>query len=166
MPWLYKNSEKDYGSEYIDKALNDVNALYDSLDTSRMTAKQASDTGKEIASSLGGAKASKAKREAKAASMMNNAGRVQSAVQGAQAASDAVSSSFDENAQYGSNLAINQENAEKEAQANKIKDQASNILNTAKAKADAKAEATKEDTAWRKSAFSGLASALLNMGGK
>lgn len=81
MSW-WNRSEKDYGSEYIDKALNEVNALYDSLDTSRMTAKQATDTGKEIASSLGGAKASKAKREAKAASMMNNAGRVQSAVQG------------------------------------------------------------------------------------
>lgn len=164
MSW-WNRSEKDYGSEYIDKALNDVNALYDSLDTSRMTAKQATDTGKEIASSLGGAKASKAKREAKAASMMNNAGRVQSAVQGAQAASDAVSSSFDENAQYGSNLAINQDNAEKEAQANKIKDQASNILKTAEDKANIKAETTKEDTAWRKGIISQIPS-LLSFGGK
>lgn len=164
MSLLYKNSEKDYGSEYIDKALNDVNALYDSLDTSRMTAKQASDTGKEIASSLGGAKASKAKREAKAASMMNNAGRVQSAVQGAQAASDAVSSSFDENAQYGSNLAINQENAEKEAQANKIKDKASNILKAAEDKQNAKAAATKEDTDWRRGIISSLPSLIGSFG--
>lgn len=161
MSW-WNRSEKDYGSEYIDKALNEVNALYDSLDTSRMTAKQATDTGKEIASSLGGAKASKAKREAKAASMMNNAGRVQSAVQGAQAASDAVSSSFDENAKYGSDLAINQENAEKEAQANKIKDKASDILKIAEDKANAKAEATKDDSNWRENMIKGL----LGFGGK
>lgn len=165
MSW-WNRSEKDYGSEYIDKALNEVNALYDSLDTSRITAKQATDTGKEIASSLGGAKASKAKREAKAASMMNNAGKVQSAVQGAQAASDAVSSSFDENAQYGSNLAINQDNAEKEAQANKIKDKASNILKTAEDKANIKAEATKDDTAWRKGIIGALPSLFGSFGGK
>lgn len=153
---FFYNSEKDFGSEYIDDALNKINSLYDSLDTSRMTAKQGVDTGKEIASSLGGAKASKAKREAKASAMMNNAGRTQAAVQGAQAASDAVSDSFDENAKYGSNLAINQNNAEKEAQTNKIKDISHNLLTGAQNKAQIKATSTGADNSWRHSVLGGL----------
>lgn len=99
------------GKEKADAAYSDL----DKVDTKRMTAQQAYNEGRGTAASAASDKAGIAKRQAKAAAMMNGAGKMQAAVQGAQAANDAAVNGFDSTASNAANLAASQDNASKAA---------------------------------------------------
>lgn len=162
-------NEKDYGSEYYDKALKDIDDLYNGLDLTRKTAKQHYEAGRETAGMEAADKAGQAKKAAKAAAMMNNAGKMTAAVQGAQAAADAATNGYDEAANTAAAMSQSQENAEKADMMNRAGNKASAIYQAAAGKAQAKADAQKAKEARRNQVLntSGLiTSALLGFKNK
>lgn len=137
----YSANENAYGSKYYDEALAQIDDIYNNLDTTRKTAKQHYEAGRETAGMEAADKAGLAKREAKASAAMNGAGKMTQAVQGAQAASDASREGYDEAANTAASMSQAQENAEKQAELNKAQQQASSLLQTAAGKANAAAQA-------------------------
>lgn len=133
-----------YGSEYYDEALKKIDELYGNLDTTRKTAKQHYEAGREVAGMQASDKAGEAKKTAKASAMMNNAGKMTAAVQAAQAAADAANEGYDEAAQNAAALSRAQEDAEKNAEMSKAQGQASSIMANAQGKAQAEALAQQE----------------------
>lgn len=99
------------GKEKADQAYEGL----DKVDTKRMTAQEAYNQGRGVAGQAASDKAGIAKRQAKAAATMNGAGKMQAAVQGAQAATDAAVNGFDSSASNAANMAASQDNAEKSA---------------------------------------------------
>lgn len=134
--WATGTDDDDYtySTENTDKAVAAANEALSNLDTSRSSAADLYSKGQEAAGSAAGNKAGIAKREVRAAALMNGGGKLASAVQGAQAASDAVSEGYDSTAANAANLAASQENAEKTADYNKTVAQANNSIAAAKYK--------------------------------
>ena len=94
---IYDESMKDVRDTYA----NDVEAAQ----AKRKSLKEIGAEGKEAAATEASNKAGIAKRNAKAAAMQNSGSRLMSAIQGAQAANDAVSSGFDASAARNTSMA-------------------------------------------------------------
>ena len=109
----------------------------EAVDTKRKSAKELAREGREIAGAAAVDKAGIAKKQAKAASTMAGASKLFSAIQGAQAATDAVTKGFDEASQAGAQLAAGQENAEKGAEMAKAQSQANVEANAGAQEANA-----------------------------
>ena len=97
----YENALKKNAADY-DAAMSAANKQYEQ-DVANALAKQKSAKelyaeGKETASAAASNKAGLAKRNAKAAAMQTNGSKLMAAIQGAQAATDAATEGFDENA--------------------------------------------------------------------
>ena len=97
----YENALRKNAADY-DAAMSTANKQYEQ-DVANALAKQKSAKelyaeGKETASAAASNKAGLAKRNAKAASMQTNGSKLMAAIQGAQAATDAATEGFDENA--------------------------------------------------------------------
>lgn len=159
-----KESTRDYVKNMLaaqaiyDSSMNDVRDTYakdvEAAQAKRKSLKEIGAEGKEAAATEASNKAGIAKRNAKAAAMQNSGSRLMSAIQGAQAANDAVSSGFDAAAARNTamaqgineaditnalNAAQNKANLASAAAKNKY-DTASNIAATKKANADASAD--------------------------
>lgn len=159
-----KESTRDYVKNMLaaqaiyDASMNDVRDTYandvEAAQAKRKSLKEIGAEGKEAAATEASNKAGIAKRNAKAAAMQNSGSRLMSAIQGAQAANDAVSSGFDAAAARNTamaqgineaditntlNAAQNKANLASAAAKNKY-DTASNIAATTKANADASAD--------------------------
>lgn len=159
-----KESTRDYIKNMLaaqaiyDSSMNDVRDTYandvEAAQAKRKSLKEIGAEGKEAAATEASNKAGIAKRNAKAAAMQNSGSRLMSAIQGAQAANDAVSSGFDAAAARNTamaqgineaditnalNAAQNKANLASAAAKNKY-DTASNIAATTKANADASAD--------------------------
>ena len=122
-----------------DKALSEgktkAQAYLDAIDTSRKSAKELYQEGREIAGMEAADKAGIAKKQAKAAASQAGASKLFSAIQGAQAATDAVQQGYDEAAQAGANMAQSQEEAQKSAEMAKASNQAGLESNMAQTQA-------------------------------
>lgn len=140
MSWLNPSSS-DFGSDYYDEALEKINQLYDNMQTKNSSASELYKEGRGVASAAAGDKAAIAKKQAKAAAMQNGAGRMTAAVQGAGAASNAVSEGFDSNVATGMSAAQSQEQAANQIEQNKANAKANSLLSTAQGKAAAKSAA-------------------------
>lgn len=120
----YKNEMDTIGKNY-ENEVNQINAA-------RKSADQLYQEGKGTAAAMAGNKAGIAKQQAKAAAMQNSGSRLQAAIQGAQAATDASRQGFDESVESATGLAAANQNADIQ-----------NKLNAAKNKADLSANAAK-----------------------
>lgn len=159
-----KESTRDYIKNMLiaqgiyDASMNDVRNTYandvEAAQAKRKSLEEIGAEGKEAAATEASNKAGIAKRNAKAAAMQNSGSRLMSAIQGAQAANDAVSSGFDAAAARNTAMAQgineaditnaltaaqNKANLASAAAKNKY-DTASNIAATKKANADASAD--------------------------
>lgn len=159
-----KESTRDYIKNMLiaqgiyDSSMNDVRNTYasdvEAAQAKRKSLEEIGAEGKEAAATEASNKAGIAKRNAKAAAMQNSGSRLMSAIQGAQAANDAVSSGFDASAARNTAMAQaineaditnaltaaqNKANLASAAAKNKY-DTASNIAATKKANADASAD--------------------------
>lgn len=133
--------EDDYGAQYIDRANEEIQDMYKNMNLNRKSAKQHYEAGREIAGMEASDKAGEAKRTAKATAMMNDAGKMTAAVQGAQAAADASSKGYDEAANVAASMSQAQEQAQRQDEINKTNAMANSIMTAAQNKANAKANA-------------------------
>lgn len=159
-----KESTRDYIKDMLiaqasyDASMNNIRDTYakDVADAQakRKSLKEIGAEGKEAAATEASNKAGIAKRNAKAAAMQTSGSKLMSAIQGAQAANDAVSSGFDASAARNTamaqsineaditnalNAAQNKADLASSAAKNKY-DTASNIAATKKANADSSAD--------------------------
>lgn len=159
-----KQSTRDYEEEMkkaqaeYESAMKNVSDTYASdvsaAQANRKSVKELGAEGKEAAAAEASNKAGLAKRNAKAAAMQTSGSKLMSAIQGAQAANDAVQEGYDASAARNTSMAqaINeaditnaltaaQNKADLASTAAKNKyDTASNIASTKKANADASAQ--------------------------
>ena len=122
-------------NKYLEEGRSRAQAYLDAVDTSRKSAKELYAEGKEIAGAAAVNKAGIAKKQAKAASSMAGTSKLFAAIQGAQAATEAVQTGYDEAAQSAAQMAQSQENAQKGAEMSKAQSQANTELNTAQSQA-------------------------------
>ena len=122
-------------NKYLEEGKSKAQSYLDAIDTSRKSAKQLYQEGREIAGTAANDKAGLAKKQAKAAAMQAGGGKLFAAIQGAQAATDAVQTGYDEAAQSAAQMAQSQENAQKGAEMSKAQSQANTELNTAQSQA-------------------------------
>lgn len=156
------DDDYSYDSTALDQSYKDAQNYLSNVDTSRKSAQQLYSEGNEAAGQAAGNKAGIAKRQAKAAAMMNGAGKLASAVQGAQAAGDAVSEGYDSTVSNAANLAASQENASKNAQQALANQNASNALTYGTTKSNGVSAANQA----RAKSKSDRAKSLLELGSK
>lgn len=118
-----KNAKSE-ATQALKEGQSAAQAYLNAIDTSRKSAKELYQEGREVAGQAAVDKAGIAKKQAKAASSMAGASKLFSAIQGAQAATDAATSGYDETAQSAAGLAASQENAQKAAEMSKATGQA------------------------------------------
>lgn len=137
MGWLYDSNDTSgdiLSAWFTKKGKEEADEAYsalDNVDTKRMSAQEAYNQGRGVAGQAASDKAGIAKRQAKAAASMNGAGKMQAAVQGAQAATDAAVNGFDSTASNAANLAASQNNAEQSAKQQLATTKAQGLANNA-----------------------------------
>lgn len=134
-------------NNYLEAGKTKAQAYLDAVDTSRKSAKELYAEGREIAGTAAVDKAGIAKKQAKAASSMAGASKLFGAIQGAQAATDAVQRGYDEAAQNAASMAQSQENAEKQAEMTKAQGQANLEGNVAQQQASTAMQAGQSQAA-------------------
>lgn len=150
----------DEASEILKNAGISANNTLKNVDTSRKTVSQLYNEGNEAAGQAAANKAGIAKREAKAAASMNGAGKLASAVQGAQAATDAVQNGYDSTVGQAASLSASQDNAQKSAAQQLATQQASNTLANANTQASVKTGKSDALNTARQSGYNRLAGTL------
>lgn len=149
MGWLIGDTGADTSGDilsvyFANKGREDADKAYSSLDnvdTKRKSVQDLYKEGAEAAGQAAGDKAGIAKRQAKAAALMNGAGKMQAAVQGAQAAADAVSEGYDATQGAAAGLAGSQNNAELNAKQNLAQTKAAGLAQSALNEASQKSAA-------------------------
>lgn len=129
------NNAEAKATKDLEEGKSKAQSYLDAVDTTRKTAEQLYNEGRGVAGQAAVDKAGIAKREAKAASTMAGASKLFGAIQGAQAATDAVIQGYDEAAQSAASTAQAQEAAQKEAEMQKATSQAALESGTAQQKA-------------------------------
>lgn len=122
-------------SKYLEEGKSKAQSYLDAIDTSRKSAKQLYQEGREVAGTAAVDKAGLAKKQAKAASMQAGSGKLFAAIQGAQAATEAAQTGYDEAAQSAAQMAQSQENAQKGSEMTKAQNQANAEMSAAQQQA-------------------------------
>lgn len=123
-------------NEFLKNAEEKANETIAAVDTSRSSASELYNEGREVAGQAASDKAGLAKKEAKAASAMAGGSKLFNALQGAAAATEATQEGFDNTVNNAAALAANQENAEKQAALSAATSQAANTMTAGANKAN------------------------------